>query len=406
MKWIIFVLAATFYFYEFFIRVAPGTMVPQLMGAFNVDATAIGTLSGFYFFIYAPMQIPVGSLIDRYGARRLLVFSSFAAGLGSLIFSLAHSFWMAASGRFLMGLGSAFGFVGLIYVASHWFPEKRRGMLIGLGSSMGMLGAVIGEGPLSIGISVFGWRTTIAALACFGFFLGTLIFLFVRNDPPGIAKAHSKSSDAWKNWMLILKNRYSWINAIVALLLYATTGAFAGLWGIPFLMAKYSLSNEVASFTISLIFIGWAIGGPLIGHFSDLIKQRKSVMLAASLLGCALMCLIIYPAHMPPTLLYILFLLLGLVSAAQLLSFSYAIDVNPDYAKGTASAFTNFMASIGVAFLQPLIGITLDHNWIGGMAHGERVYSVSNYMLAMSFFPAFFLLAFFVALFLKRTKNS
>jgi sugar phosphate permease len=69
MKWVLWGLAAFFYFFEYFLRVAPSVMVPQLMETFSVDATAIGTLSAFYFYIYAPMQIPVGVLTDRYGAR-------------------------------------------------------------------------------------------------------------------------------------------------------------------------------------------------------------------------------------------------------------------------------------------------------------------------------------------------
>ena len=72
--WLIWVVAALFYAYEFFIRISPAVMVNSLMHSFALDAAALGSLSAFYYYAYACMQIPVGMLLDRYGIRRLLAF--------------------------------------------------------------------------------------------------------------------------------------------------------------------------------------------------------------------------------------------------------------------------------------------------------------------------------------------
>jgi len=48
LKWIIWSLAAFFYFYEILLRVSPSVMIPELMNAFSVDAAALGLLTSCF----------------------------------------------------------------------------------------------------------------------------------------------------------------------------------------------------------------------------------------------------------------------------------------------------------------------------------------------------------------------
>jgi len=406
MRWVIWALAATFYLYEYFLRVFPSVIIPDLMSVFSVDATAIGALSAFYFYIYAPLQLPVGMITDRYGARKLLAIAAMTAGLGTLLFAIASQYWTAAAGRFLMGAGSSFGFVGMIYVSSHWFEESKRGIMIGLANTIGMMGAILGEGPLRIGINLFGWRISLFVMAGFAFILSALIYLIVRNDPPDMKKIEKSPTNLIKNLKIVSQNFYTWLNALVALFFYVTTATFAGLWGIPFIQATYGISTELAGFAVSMIFFGWAAGGPLIGIFSDKIRQKKPILLLTNAIGFILMSIVVYISHLPISLLFILFFLTGFISSGQLLNFSYCIDINPPSAKGTAIAFTNFIVVIGAVVLQPFVGYLLDLNWTGQMMGNIHVYSSHDYTIAMSCFPASFLLAFILTLFLKKVKTA
>ncbi len=63
----IFFLAASFYLYEFILQVAPGVMAAPMMKAFAVTGEGFGIISSFYFYAYAPTQLPAGVLYDRYG---------------------------------------------------------------------------------------------------------------------------------------------------------------------------------------------------------------------------------------------------------------------------------------------------------------------------------------------------
>ena len=143
------------------------------------------------------MQIPVGMLMDRYGARKLLTFATLICGAGSLVFALSGYIWIADMGRFFIGAGSAFAFVAIVYVSSHWFPPEKVALLIGLGNSCGMIGAIGGEDLLAYLVESIGWRTSMVALAIVGFALALAAYYAMRSGAtPQVEKGVAKSANS------------------------------------------------------------------------------------------------------------------------------------------------------------------------------------------------------------------
>lgn len=67
-SYFIFFLAASFYLYEFILQVAPSVMAESMMKTFGVTGQGFGVISAFYFYAYAPTQLPAGVLYDCYSA--------------------------------------------------------------------------------------------------------------------------------------------------------------------------------------------------------------------------------------------------------------------------------------------------------------------------------------------------
>src|SRR5215216_3156420 len=111
--YVIFLLSATFYLYEYVLQVAPSVMADSMMKTFNVTAAGFGIISAFYFYAYAPMQLPAGLLFDRYGPRKLMTTALILCALGSFFFASTDSLVTAAMGRLLIGVASAFSFIGV-----------------------------------------------------------------------------------------------------------------------------------------------------------------------------------------------------------------------------------------------------------------------------------------------------
>ena len=84
---IAFALGTLFFGYAFVQRVSPSVMTNELMSDFAVGGAALGSLSAFYFYAYASIQLPVGMLTDHFGPRKLM---SFAAALICARLTVGH----------------------------------------------------------------------------------------------------------------------------------------------------------------------------------------------------------------------------------------------------------------------------------------------------------------------------
>lgn len=405
-RWIIWGLAIAFYFYEYFIRVAPGVMTEDLFRSFNIGAGVFGVISAAYLYAYAPMQIPVGVLMDRYGARKLLTIATLICGLASIFFGIAPKVWVTIVARIFMGAGSAFAFIGMIYITSHWFHGRILGLLVGLGNSIGMLGAVFGEGPLSALVKTFHWRETMVGLGIAGIILGLIIYFIIRNDPPSMEKHHPQEKPKLLTSLkVVCRNKQTWINGIVAMMFYTATAAFGGLWAIPFMQQTHGFSNEEASFAASMIYIGWIVAGPFIGHFSDRSCNRKTWILVSTLVSIIFFCLVVYTPIQSPFWIFTLMFLLGCSLSAQLLSYSLAIELNTHETKGAALAMTNFLVFVAGSLIQTIVGLIMDANWQGIVIEGARIYSLPTYQKALVAFPITMLIAFLFAFFIKEKSR-
>src|SRR6185369_3318499 len=102
-SWLVWGIAALFYLTGFYQRVSPAVMTTELMRDFHLGAKSLGSLSGFYFYFYVAMQVPVGVLIDSWGARKLLFWGALSAAAGTFLFGATSNFALACLGRAIVG---------------------------------------------------------------------------------------------------------------------------------------------------------------------------------------------------------------------------------------------------------------------------------------------------------------
>ena len=118
MAWLICLLAAVFYAYDFLLRVQPNILVHQLLDYFDTNAAGVGILYSAYYWAYTPLQIPVGLLIDRYNTRIILTLSALVCAIGAFLFAKMPSYPIALNAIMLMSSGSAFAFIGALKLAA------------------------------------------------------------------------------------------------------------------------------------------------------------------------------------------------------------------------------------------------------------------------------------------------
>ncbi len=403
-------LAALAFGYAFFQRVAPSVMVEDLMRDFHANATVLGQLSALYFYPYALMQPPLGALLDRFGARAMLSMAVALAAAGTLAFALAPSLWLAYAGRFLVGAGSAVGFIGSMALAARWFPPRRFATMAGLAMLVAMLCGISAQAPLAAVIERLGWRTTMAWSGLFALALCVMTIAFVRNAPGdnrlvSPATSHSGGGAGTLGALAHAFTRWEiWRIALVAMAMTGPLLAFGGLWGVPYIMTAYGLDRATAAGLVSATLIGWAIGAPLAGWLSDAIGYRQRVIAVAAGINCALLGVLVFAPGLPLTVTVGLMFALGAAGAAMSVSFALAREVTPHAYHGSVTGLVNGMTVMSGAVLQPVIGAVLDWSWNGAMANGVRVYTAADYRVAFASLLAWGLVGFGLALTLRETR--
>lgn len=402
--WIVWGLAAAFYFSDYMARVAPGVMHRSLQIDFGINEAGFGILTASFYIPYIIMQIPVGLTVDRVSIRGILTVMSLITALGCCVFGLADGLVMAGVGRMLIGFSAAFAFVSALRLATSWFPPAMLGLLAGLTQSLGMLGAAAGEAPVSFLVANVGWRHSMLIIAFLFIALAGLLYQFVQ-DRPGNKRRELKQEahlSIFESLKIILSHKQTWINALYAGFLFGPTAVIGEAIGPAYLQYGRGLTASAAAFATGLIFIGWGISGPISGWLSDRMGRRKPLMILSAACGLVLSSLFVFYPSMDKGMAYFLFFIFGLTNTGVAIAYAVSTEIHERNVVGTSIAFTNMISIFVGALMQPLVGRMVD------MVSGARAYNVetlllSDFQAGLRLLPLCSLVALLLALAIKET---
>lgn len=399
--WAFWSIAALFYAYEFIHRVVPSILTEELREAFSVNEHQLGIIGAMYFYAYAAFQLPAGILVDRYGAKRLLVIASAVLTLGSFLFTTTSSSGLAQVSRFMIGAGSAFAFVGCLKIGAQWLAMSSFPLVVGLTNLCGTFGALLGGTPLSYLIKQIGWREALMEVSFAGVFITLLLWFFLQ-DKKSSSRNESTTYGLLTGLALVMKTPQSWLIAIYGALLVAPIVALPEMWGVEFLKVAYDISATQASAITHTIFVGTAVGGPLIGWAASYISDKAHFMMISTLGALILLLAFIYWNQLPFANLYTILFCYGVLTANMLLCFSLMTKLHPNWAQGAAIGFTNMVIMASGGLTQHSIG------WLLNKLRSQHlgIYLVEDYHIALSVLPICLLFAICITLFIKQEPED
>jgi MFS family permease len=410
--WVICALTTLFYTYEYLLRIEPGIMVNELRTYFALSAGGIGLLASMYYWAYTPLQLVVGVLTDRFGARRVLITAIAACVIGTAFFGLTHSYVIARYARFLVGAGSAFAFVGALKLAADWLPKKYFAFFVGLCTSLGMLGAMFGETTMGYMVDHLGWHSVIIDSVWLGLILIALFLLFVYEQQDLIQPVQQQQKINFSGLKTALKQLASsptlLKTGLIGCALYLSLSLLAEQWGNVFIQKILNSKAENASYYVDMIFLGWFIGSPFFGFLSEKIASRKNVLVGGCITSfIVFMPIILIPQALSHTQLALLLFLFGFFNSTEINCFAVARDCVDTHLTATSVGFMNACVMLGGMVIQPLFGYLLDFFAANHSSlHNTLHYTLSDYQHALWIVPIFLLIALIMSCMMKETYNE
>jgi len=162
---VVFLAFAAAYFCSTLVRAITATLAPVLTQEFSLHARDLGLLAGGYFLGFAATQLPLGTWLDRYGPKRVILCFLSLAVLACLAFSTATSFTWLLLARVLLGMGVSACLMAPLTGYRRWFDTGtllRANSWMLMTGSLGMLASTL---PVQWLMPLTGWRPLFWILA-------------------------------------------------------------------------------------------------------------------------------------------------------------------------------------------------------------------------------------------------
>jgi MFS transporter, FSR family, fosmidomycin resistance protein len=353
------VCAAHFVSHYYIILLAP--LLPFVRAEYGVSYTEIGLAFAAFNIVSAALQTPAGFLVDRFGARALLVAGLVIGALAFITVGLVDSFWVLVAMFALAGIGNTVYHPADYSLLSQHVPPDRIGQAFSVHTFAGMLGSAVAPASLLIMQSQWGWRGAFIGAGALGIAVAALLLAIRDSFTARASSGHARKSadDSPVGWQLLLSAPIV-LNLIFFVLLAMISGglynysvvALGTLYETPVATANAALSGNLL-----LSAIGVLIGGLLVAR-----TTRHAMVAAVGLGTMALFTILIAEIDLGAVALIAVMSLIGFFSGIIMPSRDMIVrEVTPPGSFGKVFGFVTTGFNIG-GIISPLIfGAIMDH---------------------------------------------
>ena len=350
------------FFLSYLYRTINAVVGPILSDELSLSAADLGLLTSTYFIAFGATQLPLGMLLDRFGARRIEVTLLLVAAAGTVVFASSHSIGSLAVGRAMIGLGVSACLMAAFKAFSQWFPPERQASVIGLIMTSGTLGAFMASAPLDAALHIATWREIFYALGGITAAVSLWIWFSVPEKP---VTAHHESFSALIDGIrTTLSSGHFWRFAPLAFALIGGFLAVQSLWSGAWLIHVNGYSRSVAADHLAAMSIAMVVAYFLIGLLSTPLAKRG--IGTVHLLGCGMaisllsLLLIITQAAQTVNQHYLLWITYGAFSSAGTLAYPATAAGFSTALSGRVNTLLNLVAFLGAFCLQWGMGALID----------------------------------------------
>src|SRR5213078_1099232 len=140
-------------------RVNVGYAALQMKGDLAFTDEILGFGAGIFFWGYFLLEIPGSILVEKWSARKWIARIMISWGVVAIFTGFVQTKNQFYVARFLLGLGEAGFFPGVIVYLSHWFPYQDRAKVVAMFMAAQPIANMVGSpfSGLLLGINWLGW---------------------------------------------------------------------------------------------------------------------------------------------------------------------------------------------------------------------------------------------------------
>lgn len=335
-----------------FLRNSAGVIAPDIARELSLDPAALGILSSAFFLSFAAAQIPVGAVIDRFGAKAAMLGSVGLAVAGAALFGFAETLVGLTLARILMGLGCSTFYVAPLSLYARTFAPSRFAQLTSLQLGLGSLGTVLATAPLGFAAATIGWRASFEVVAAAVALMGVVVALAVPARRPDAAAAPRSIVQSFAGLADVFRTPGVWPLFGLHLASYGAFASIIGLWGGPFLADIHGLGVEARGQVLLGMALAQVVGVLGWGALERRFRTRKRpVIVGVALTVLTLIALAAVPV-LPVAGIAALLALLGITSAYNPIMVAHGKELFAPHLVGRGITLLNIGTMGGVFLMQ------------------------------------------------------
>lgn len=407
LPWLVWGVATAAYAVAIVNRSSLAALGPMAQDHFGIDATTLSIFAVIQLVVYASMQIPVGTLLDRFGPTAVILAGGVLMMAGQLAMATVHDVNLAILARILVGAGDACTFISVMRMLPEWFSVRQLptvGQFTGL---LGQVGQLISVTPLAIAVELFGWTNGFIGVAAVGLVVAIAGF-FILRDAPGrgtaferltgrqgrttreavslgvsdstaalaavappptevipIVDGRSRKVPGIGFWRRA-KRLLSVPGVRLAYWVHFTTPfpstMFVLLWGTPFLTGGLGLSQAATGGLLSLTIVSGMVAGTLLGPLSSRFVERRVyiVITVTVLIMMNWLVVLLWPGVPPVWLIAVLMLVIALGGPTSMIAFEVGRSHTPRSFAGFGTGLVNTGGFTSALLAILFVGLALD----------------------------------------------
>lgn len=282
-KYLLFSLLYIGWIIDFLDRMVMSVALTSIGKDLHLTEAQLGILLSSFFVGFALMQIPGGYLADKFGSKKVMVFSIVIWSLFTLLTGLAWSLLSLLIVRFIFGLCEACFPAAATKCISENFKKENRGKAQAIMLSSNPIGVAIAPIIAAPLIITMGWRNVFIILSVVGFVVAILYAVFIK---PTTHDKKTLSKEKEISLKDLIKMPTIWKLAIMNFGVSAVSWGFSS-WLPSYLLKVRHLELVKAGMVSSLPFIAGTISMVLSGWLLEktLAGKEKYVAIITGLLS-------------------------------------------------------------------------------------------------------------------------